>query len=915
MDNPINPTGTNDSKSSIINYKFQISTIKKYLENNAKLNLALSKIIKAENDKYLKLSFSEKDKEMIFNNHTELSEVSIDELSSQTEAPALQEELNALTAEPEALNNELNAPTDKSVTQTEGGNKPLTTVNADQDSDLLIQQHYSYLIADYKKQQISSNNEQNPNDLLPDDKADKADEVDKAFEDNLLFIDKAFNLANKLHSGMTRKSGEPYIIHPIRVARIVVTEIGLDTTSVVCALMHDTIEDTEITYEEIKKELGDEVAKIVEGLTKIRAVFKGKDYSIAKEKAENVRKIILTLGEDVRVILIKLADRLDNMRTMDAMPTNKQETIASETLYLYVPIAHRLGLYTIKSELEDLCLKYTQPAAYKEIALKLQQTKRSREAYIKNFIEPIKQLLTDNDVAPNTYRIFGRPKHIYSIWNKIKKKEVSFEQIHDLFAIRIVLNTPETLAKERDLCFKVYATVTNHQNGGYRPNADRMRDWISHPKGNGYESLHTTVFDQDGRPVEIQIRTERMDTIAERGVAAHWLYKDKKGDKNEKNVLTGFDKWLIDVREQLNAYRSANAIEVLKEIKLELYEHEILVFTPKGEVITLKENATVLDFAFAIHTGLGCNCMGGEINGKLYPISHKLKNGDQVKIISGKKVKPNQEWLNFATTSKARNKIKSYINTERNSAKGELSENGRGMLERKLRPMKVKVNIDVINQLTRHFKYPDSLDFLYSIATKEFDLSRLKEIPIIGDHFDFSQPTVKAVSLNNEMPKNYYETDADIFDAEDTISIFSGFADKIDYSIAKCCQPKAGDNVYGFITIGQGIRIHRADCPNAADQKKRFPYRVIALKWAKQTEDLMYLIKLKIIGFDDVGILNKISNVISFELKMNMRSLSFDSNDGLFEGYIEVYVKNEKEVKNLIKRIKVIDGVHSVNKN
>jgi len=902
MDNPIKPTDTNDNKNIIINYEFQISVIKKNLQNNAKLNLALSKIIKAEKDRYLKLHLDVKNTEFTLDNDMATSEVLNDELSSQTEAPASQiEELNKLTAaESEALSNELDAQTATPSTQIEELNKHLSPVNIDQDANFMIQKYYDALITDYKNQQINSNKKIPPNDLS---------NSEKILNDNLLFIDKAFNLANKLHSGMTRKSGEPYIIHPLRVARIVVTEIGLDTTSVVCALMHDTIEDTEITYEEIKKELGDEVAKIVEGLTKIRAVFKGRDYSIAQEKAENVRKIILTLGEDVRVILIKLADRLDNMRTMDAMPTNKQETIASETMYLYVPIAHRLGLYAIKSELEDMCLKYTQREAYKEIALKLQQTKRSREAYIKNFIEPIKQLLKDNDVKPETYRIFGRPKHIYSIWNKIKKKEVSFEQIHDLFAIRIVLNTPETLAKERDLCFKVYATVTNHQNGGYTPIADRMRDWISHPKGNGYESLHTTVL-AHGRPVEIQIRTERMDIIAERGVAAHWLYK------SDKNVLTGFDKWLIDVREQLNEYRSAaNAIDVLKDIKLELYEHEILVFTPKGEVITLRENASVLDFAFAIHTGLGCSCMGGEINGKLYPISHKLKNGDQVKIISGKKVKPTQEWLNFATTSKARNRIKSYINTERHAAKRELSETGREMLERKLRPMKVKVNIDVINQITRHFKYSDSLDFLYSIATKEFELSRLKEIPIIGDHFDFSHTTAKAVSLNDEAPKNYYETDADIFDAEDTISIFSGFADKIDYSIAKCCQPKAGDNVYGFITIGQGIRIHRADCPNAADQKKRFPYRVIALKWAKQTEDLMYLIKLKIIGFDDVGILNKISNVISFELKMNMRSLSFDSNDGLFEGYIEVYVKNEKEVKNLIKRIKVIEGVHSVNKN
>lgn len=846
MDHPIKPTNTPDSKDIAANHDLRLRIIKQYLQNNAKTIPILVK----------KLAL----------NHLDPKDLSLDIESAKVLLP---------DNNPDILS-----------AQTDNLNANLQPGKADGDPDLLIKQHYNYLIDEYKQQRSNNGNE--------------------ASHEDLQFIDKAFILANKLHSGMTRKSGEPYIIHPIRVAHIAVKEIGLDTISVACALMHDTIEDTGITYEEIEKELGETVAKIVEGLTKIRAVFKGKNHSIASEKAENIRKILLTLGEDIRVILIKLADRLDNMRTMDAMLPHKQESIAAETQFLYAPIAHRLGLYSIKSELEDLCLKYTQPNTYQEIREYLKQSNRVREEYIRDFIKPIKQLLTQNGIMPDTYRIFGRPKHIFSIWNKIQKKGIAFEDIHDLFAIRIVLQTPPTQAEERALCYKVFAVITDHQNGGYPYNRERVRDWINIPKTNGYESLHTTVLARDGKPVEIQIRTERMDKIAERGIAAHWLYK------NNQAAPTGFDKWLNDVREQLNEHRNSNAIDVLKDITLDLYEHEILVFTPKGKVLTLKENATIVDFAFAIHTDIGCTCMGGEINGKLYPISHKLKNGDQVKIISSKKVKPTQEWLNFAVTSKARNKIKSHINNDRYAAKRELSETGRDMLERKLRQMKIKSGIEVINQITRHFAYADSLDFLYSIATKEFALTRLKEIATAGDHFDFSKNVSKVVSLNDEAPQKHYDTDT--FDAEDTISIFSGFADKIDYSIAKCCQPKAGDNVYGFITIGQGIRIHRADCPNAADQKKRFPYRVIALKWAKQTEDLMYLIKIKIIGFDDVGILNKISNVISSELKMNMRSLSFDSNDGLFEGYIEVYVKNEKEVKALIKRIKIIDGVHSVNK-
>lgn len=777
-------------------------------------------------------------------------------------------------------------------------------------ADALVEQHYQQLVADYKRHREKHGT--------------------TATTDELAVIDKAFRLAKQLHSGMMRKSGEPYIIHPIRVAQITINEIGLDAHSVVAALMHDTVEDTEITLEEIKKELGSEIAVIVDGLTKIRSVFKGKDRSIALEKAENVRKILFTMGKEIRVILIKIADRLDNMRTMDAMRPDKQEIIASETIYLYAPIAHRLGLYAIKSELEDLCLKYTEREAYTQIKEHLNQKKKEREAYIKAFIEPVTELLKLSGIPRENYRIFGRPKHIYSIWQKMQRNNLSFNKIFDLFAIRIVLNDPpEGIIGEHKLCYHVFAAITDTNNGGYPNNhPERIRDLLGKPKSNGYESLHVTVTGPQGKFVEVQIRTERMDAIAERGVAAHFLYKQ------DKVSYGGFDEWLDNVREQLQNLRDGNPIEVLLEMQQNLYEKEILVITPKGEVKTLRENATVLDFAFAIHTGLGCTCMGGEINGKLYPISHKLKNGDQVKIIASKKVKPTKEWLNIAVTSKARSKIKSYVMNELDAAKQALAQTGREMLERKAKSLKVKMSSDDLTKLIVYFKYTDSIGFFCAIASKEFDLLQLKDVPLKGDRFDFSSPQIQRTSNPKGEPQQHQsqqqrpeqaeqrhinldslrQTDDNDQDYTDVTTILGGFANRIDYSIAKCCSPAPGDKVFGLISIGQGIRIHRSDCPNATDIKEKYGYRIVPLKWPKQQQEVLYLVGLRIIGYDELGIVSKISKVVSDTLEMNMTALAFDTDDAIFNGRIKVYVKNESEVKKLMQHIKAIPAVHTVSK-
>ncbi len=704
-------------------------------------------------------------------------------------------------------------------------------------------------------------------------------------------IEYAYKIAEEAHRGMARKSGEPYILHPIAVAKIVSEEIGLGPTSVICALLHDVVEDTDISLDDLQKAFNREIAQIIDGLTKIKGVFESKNW--VEQQAESVRKILLTLGDDIRVVLIKIADRLHNMRTMDAMPSHKQIRIASETMYIYAPIAHRLGLYRIKSELEDLSMKYTNREIYSDIARKLNEKKNEREAFIKQFIDPLKQKLTEHGFKE--FRIFGRPKHIFSIWNKIKTKKVSFENIYDLFAIRIIVDVHGTMEQEKAECWKVYSIITSL----YQPKPDRLRDWISTPKGNGYESLHTTVMGPHGKWIEVQIRTERMDKIAERGVAAHWRYKGHKSNGK-------FDIWLSKIRDFLASKDTDSAIEFITDFRHNLYESDIYVFTPRGDIRNLPHGASVLDFAFDVHTEVGSSCIGAKIDGHLYPITHKLKNGDQVEILTSKKQKPNEEWLNHTITSRARTKIKSILK----NAKRKEAEIGKEMLERKLRNLKVRFNKNVINELVHHFKMQDSLEFYFAIATNKFDLKQLKDLTFNGDKIVVKKEK-ETQSINEEIINKRIRDNTPKDDGH-AISVFGGFADRIDYSVASCCEPLPGDDVFGFITISKGIRIHRTDCPNANDLRQRYPYRVVSTKWAKQSQDVLFLTNIRINGMDDVGLVNKLTSIISDELKLNMRAISLDAKDGIFEGKITVFVKNKQQLSQLIKKLRAVEGIFTV---
>ena len=698
-------------------------------------------------------------------------------------------------------------------------------------------------------------------------------------------ITAAFELARKAHVKDLRKSGEPYIFHPIAVAKIVAEEIGLGHTSVMCALLHDVVEDTSYTLEDIEKGFGKEVARITDGLTKIKGMF---NKSKVLQKATNIKKILLTIGEDIRVILIKLADRLHNMRTMDSMKGHKQIQIAEETLYIFTPIAHRLGLYRIKSELEDLCFKYTNPVNYREIAKKLSDSKKMREAFIERFIGPVKDKLHEKGIE--NFEIYGRPKHIFSIYNKIQKKGVEFNGIYDLFAIRIIVDVP--LEEEKAYCWRVYSYITDL----FTPKPDRLRDWISHGKGNGYESLHTTVMGPEGKWVEVQIRTKRMDEIAEKGVAAHWKYKGGKTDHV-------FDDWLQNVREILqNRVDDNTPIDFVNDFRRELYENDMYIFTPKGDLRTLRAGSTVLDFAFSIHSEVGQTCKGAVINGKLFPISHKLKSGDQVEIKTGKNQKPSEAWLNIAVTSKARSKIKSILNAE----KRKIADLGREMLERKLRGIKVSLTTQTVEDLVNYYKTNDSLDFFHKIATKKIDVNEVKKLKFDGDRL----AQTKTRKIQSIGPNGYSYEGKSMREMD--LSIFEGFADKVDYSIAKCCSPMAGDDVFGFITIGKGIRIHKLNCPNAADLQKRYPYRTVNIKWEKSGKEVMFLRRIRINGLDDIGLVNQITGVISFELKVNMRSIALNAKDGIFEGDIQVYVHSMKELKELVKRLEDMEDVYSV---
>ncbi|GAB3915993.1 RelA/SpoT family protein [Mucilaginibacter boryungensis] len=692
-------------------------------------------------------------------------------------------------------------------------------------------------------------------------------------------IRKAFDMALESHKDMRRKSGEPYIYHPIAVAQIAAEEIGLGTTSIVCALLHDVVEDTDVTLDDIEREFGKKVAKIIDGLTKISGVFD----TNSSLQAENFRKMLLTLADDVRVILIKLADRLHNMRTMEFMPRDKQLKLSSETVYLYAPLAHRLGLYAIKSELEDLSMKYMESETYQFIKNKLNEKRAEREKFIRDFIEPIKKVLEGQGLNADMY---GRPKSIHSIWNKMKKKNVPFEEVYDLFAIRIILDSPAE--NEKSDCWKAYSIVTDL----YRPNPDRLRDWVSSPKANGYESLHTTVMGPRGQWVEVQIRTTRMNEIAEKGFAAHWKYK-------ESSVDNGLDLWIQKVRDMLKNPDS-NALDFLDDFKMNLFSDEIFIFTPKGALIQLPSSATALDFAFEIHTDVGASCIGAKVNHKLVPLSYKLQNGDQVEVITSSKQSPKEDWLNIVVTAKAKAKIKSALKEE----KRKIAEDGKEILERKLKSLKITYNSENIHKLSYYFKLQSTQDLFYNVAKGLIDLSQLKE-------YQASEKSIEN-KPQDKIDADQVQSLLKSIKAKDTDMLLIGDdMQKIDYKLASCCNPIPGDDVFGFITVSDGIKIHRTNCPNATKLMSNYGYRIVKARWTNQQE-LAFLTGLRITGIDDVGLINKLTTVISNDFKVNIRSITVDSDNGIFEGSIMVYVNDTEHLDNLIKRLKEIRGITAV---
>lgn len=696
-------------------------------------------------------------------------------------------------------------------------------------------------------------------------------------------IRKAFDMALESHKNMRRKSGEPYIYHPIAVAQIAAEEIGLGTTSIVCALLHDVVEDTDITLEDIEREFGKKTARIIDGLTKISGVF---DYNSSLQ-AENFRKMLLTLADDVRVILIKLADRLHNMRTMDFMPRQKQLKIASETIYLYAPLAHRLGLYAIKSELEDLSMKYLEPDTYKYIATQLNEKKAERSLFIKRFVEPINEILAEQGLVADVY---GRPKSIHSIWNKMKSKNIPFEEVYDLFAIRIILDSPPE--REKADCWKAYSIVTDL----YRPNPDRLRDWVSSPKGNGYESLHTTVMGPKGQWVEIQIRTQRMNEIAEKGFAAHWKYKESSNDN-------GLDQWIMKVREMLSN-PEANALDFLDDFKMNLFSDEIFIFTPKGALIQLPQGATALDFAFEIHTDIGAKCIGAKVNHKLVPLSYKLQNGDQVEIITSGKQAPKEDWLNIVMTAKAKSKIKSSLKEE----KRKIAETGKEILERKLKSLKITYSTDNLNKLSYFFKLPSTQDLFIAVANGKIELKDLRE-------YLSSEKEVDNKVVHERPERTEYQQIENLLSrvktSESDTLLIGEDMQKIDYTLAACCNPIPGDDVFGFVTVNEGIKIHRTNCPNAAQLMANYGYRVVKAKWNSQRE-LTFLTGLHIVGIDDVGLINNITKVISNDFKVNMRSITVDTDNGIFDGSIMIYVNDTDHLDRLIENLMKVKGVTGV---
>lgn len=704
-------------------------------------------------------------------------------------------------------------------------------------------------------------------------------------EDDKKLIRLAFDTAVEAHSDQRRKSGEAYIFHPIAVAKIVASEIGLDATSIAAALLHDVVEDTSYTLPDIERLFGPVVAKIVNGLTKIAHLKKDMNIS---QQAENFRKMLLTLNDDVRVIIIKIADRYHNMLTMDSMPEYKQLKIASETLYIYAPLAHRIGLYNIKTALEDLSLKYTEPEVFNDISDKIEESKEEQQKYIDDFTGSIKNSLAKEKFK---YTIKGRMKSIFSIRRKMLKQQVTFDEIYDKFAIRIVYaSAPED---EKFLAWKIYSIVTDH----FTPNPVRLRDWITSPKTTGYEALHITVMGPKGKWIEVQIRSERMHEIAEKGYAAHFKYKH--GAQKEQ----GIDLWLNRLQEALEN-DNINAVDFVEEFKLNLYSKEIFVFTPKGELKSLPKGATPLDFAFSIHTQIGSKTRGAKVNGKLVPLNTTLHSGDQVDVITSESAKPTQNWLNYATTARARSKIKTALK----EAKKAIAEEGKEILRRKLKSQKINLNEDTVNKLVTFFKLKTSLDLYYRVGSGIIDNVKLKDFAASYNNafISFFKNKIRRNPIPEEIDKEELSSNLDTL-------VFGKDEEKLPYKLSPCCNAIAGDEVFGFISINDGIKVHKKNCPNAISLQSNYAYRIIASNWIDSSQE-EFVAEITLNGLDNLGLVSNITKVISNQMNVNMRAINFNTDGGTFSGKIKVVVKNSDTLKKLVGNLKHINGIEKVSR-
>jgi GTP pyrophosphokinase len=719
--------------------------------------------------------------------------------------------------------------------------------------------------------------------ILYDDLIDSSYQKISSKEKKIIY--QSLVIAYNSHDGQKRKSGEPYVHHPIEVAKIVSKDIGLDYVSIASALLHDVVEDTDITLNDLNQSVGEEISKIVDGLTKISTLKKNEDYSV---QAENYRKMLLTLHNDIRVILIKLADRLHNMRTIEFLSKAKQDQMASESIYIYAPLAHRVGLYNIKNELEDISLKILDKQKYNQIKNKIDKEFVDQEKYVESFQNLISKNLDDQKIK---YSILGRNKSIYSIHNKIQNKNISFDEVYDRFAIRIIY---KSLPKnEKFVAWKIYSIITDH----FTPNPTRLRDWITLPKTNGYEALHLTVVGPKNKWIEIQIRSERMNEIAEKGYAAHFGYKHKESNKSE------VDLWLNKLQDVLN-HDNEHAIDFVEDFKLSFYSKEIYVFTPNGDLKSLKSGSTALDFAFHVHTGIGIKTRGAKVNGKIVPLSHILKSGDQVDIITSENVKPNVNWLEFVETSKAKSKIKSSLNEE----KKRISVDGKEILERKLKQLKIKLDDKVSGQMMKFFNINASNDLFFKIGNGSIDNKQIKSFA--NDYNSYLGFFKRRISTN----------DTKIDKISDSVNllkfdklVFGKESELLKYSIANCCNPIAGDKVFGFVSVKEGVKVHKKDCPNSISLRSNYAYRIISANWI-DSENHEFNAKIELSGIDNIGLINNITSLISNSMNVNMNKISFETNDGTFSGLISVEVKNKVILNKLLKKLTSIDGIEKVSR-